>query len=114
MNLQRLDNPQQLSPVAPLEPSQVDSLATVLSRTYQDEPELAYMVPDEEVRRIVSPSLSQSAIRAGQRYGEIHTTENEDGVAVWSRPEHDMPFHRIVRSVPKQVSFHHGLLFTAR
>jgi hypothetical protein len=114
MNLQRLDNPQQLSPVARLEPSQVDSLATVLSRTYQDEPDLAYMVPDEAMRRIVSPSLFQSAIRAGQRYGEIHTTENADGVAVWIRPEHDLPFGRMVRTGPMEFSFNLGWEYTAR
>jgi hypothetical protein len=114
MNLQRLDNPQQLSPAARLEPSQLDSLATVLSRTFQDEPELVYMVPDEEARRIVSPSLFLSAIRAGQRYGEIHTTENADGVAVWIRPEHDLPFRRMVRTELMELSFNLGWEYTAR
>src|SRR6266850_6294186 len=114
MNLQRLDNPQQLSLAPRLEPSQVDSLATVLSRTFQNEPELVYMLPDEQARRMVSPSLFLSAIRAGQRYGEIHTTENADGVAVWIRPEHDLAFRRMVRTGLMDFRFNLGWEYTSR
>jgi len=114
MNLQRLENPQQLSPLAPLEAPKLDSLATVLSRAFHSEPNLVYMVPDENTRRIVSPSIFLSAIRAGELYGEIHTTENADGVAVWIRPEYDLPFRRMVRMGLMAFPFNQEREFTTR
>src|SRR2546428_11623027 len=114
MNLQRLENPQQLSPPAPLEAPKLDALATVLSRAFHSEPNLVYMVPDENTRRIVSPSIFLSAIHAGQLYGEIHTMENADGVAVWIRPEYDLPFRRMVRMGLMAFPFNQEREFTTR
>ena len=56
------------------------------------------MVPNEQVRRVAAPSFFLSAIRAGHLYGEIHTTEKGDGVAVWIGPEHALPFRRMMRA----------------
>src|SRR4030095_78201 len=96
MSLQRIEAEQRFSSEAELEASEVEALATVLTRTFHDEPNIEYVLPDEEVRRIALPSFGLSAIRAGQLYGEIHKTEDPDGVAVWIRPEHDLPFRRMV------------------
>jgi len=40
------------------------------------------MIPDEESRRDVLPWFFEAAIRAGQLYGEVRTTETIDGGAV--------------------------------
>ena len=61
-----------------------------LSRICHDEASLEYVAPDEEGRQILLPSFFRSAIRAGELYGEIHMSENGDGVAVWIRPEHHL------------------------
>ena len=98
MNLQRLDDPQeQLSTAPRLEASRIDSFATLLSRAFHNEPDLVYMVQDEEARRTVSLSFFQAAIQAGLVFGEILTTDNADGVAVWISPDHDLPFRRTLR-----------------
>jgi hypothetical protein len=84
MNLQRLDNPA-LNLVVPLAASHVDSLVTTFSGALDEEPNFLYWVPDERTRRIVLASFFRSAIRAGELYGEIHTTENADAIAIWIR-----------------------------
>jgi hypothetical protein len=97
MNLERLDNPLELNRSPGPQASRLDSLATVLSRAYHGNPSLTYLIPGAEVRRIVSPSLFLSVIRAGQLYGEIHTTENGDCVSVWINPAYEPSSRRIVR-----------------
>ena len=67
-----------------------------LSRICHDEASLEYVAPDEEGRQILLPSFFRSAIRAGELYGEIHMSENGDGVAVWIRPEHHLAFRQMV------------------
>jgi GNAT superfamily N-acetyltransferase len=70
----------------PLEPSQADELASVLSRVHYDEPQFRYMMPDERARLRLLPGLFHIAIRASQRYGEIYTTQSIDGGVLWIRP----------------------------
>src|SRR5262245_48229492 len=114
MNVQRLDNLRHPIPAASLDALQSESLATALSRTLHDEPNLVYMVPDSDARRIMSPSFFLSAVRAGQLFGEIHTTENADGVAVWIHPEHVLPFRRMVWSAMFAFPFAQGWEFSMR
>src|SRR5262245_24106847 len=87
MNLHRVDHPQQSPCAVRVEVSRIESLAAVLSRTLRHQPNLLYMFPDQETRRIVLPSFFLSVVDAGLLHGEIHTTENADGAAVWIRPE---------------------------
>jgi hypothetical protein len=114
MNLQRFENRQQLIPAAHVEASQAETLATALSRALHNEPDMAYMFPNEETRRIVSPVFFLSAIRAGQGCGEIRATEDPAGVAVWIRPEYDLPHHRTVRMGPIALPFNDGSELTSR
>jgi hypothetical protein len=97
MNVHKLENPQQAASATRMEASQASSLAKALSRILHNEPNLEYMIPDDEARRNLSPLFFLSAIRVGQLYGEIRMTDNEDGVAVWIRPEYGLPFRRLVR-----------------
>ena len=114
MNLQRLVNPVLLNTVVPLEASHVEALVTTLSGALHDEPNFLYMVPDERTRRIVLPSFFRSAIRAGERYGEIHMTENADAVAIWIRPEHNRPFRRLMQTAFMPLPFNQRWEFTTR
>jgi hypothetical protein len=97
MSLQRIEAEQRFNSEAELKASEVNSLVAVLARTFHNEPNLEYVLPVEQARRVALPSYYLSAIRAGQLYGEIHKTENSEGVAVWIRPEHNLPFHRMVQ-----------------
>src|SRR5262249_37485534 len=115
MNLQKSENVQQLIPGVQMGPSQVGPLANLLGRIFHNEANFEYLFPDEEARRIVLPSFFRSAIRAGRLYGEIHTTENQEGVAVWIRPEHNVPFRQLLRTRLPEVHLKVGFdQYTAR
>jgi hypothetical protein len=105
MNLQRLVHSLQYNAATQLEASQMDARANVLSHAYHKEPYLAYLIPDAEARRIVSPWLFLSVIRAGQLYGEINTTESGDGAAVWISPFYDVSLRRRVRAALMSMPF---------
>jgi len=62
------------SHVVPLDMSQVELLAAVLSRALQDEPNFKYLMPDEQVRTV--------AIRACHFYGEIGEVPAETQIAL--------------------------------
>jgi len=106
--MQKVDDSPQLNPVVCLETSQVDVLATVLSRVFHNEPSFVYVMPDEEIRRTVSPWFFRSAIHASLRYGEIRTTEAADAAALWISPEHDLTFGRMVRTGMIETPFKLG------
>jgi len=85
--------------VVRMETSQVEFLGKVLSRAFYNEPSVRYMMPDEQVRRVWLPwFFSSVVIRAGQRYGEIYTTANIEGGALWISPGLAFTFGRIVRT----------------
>jgi GNAT superfamily N-acetyltransferase len=101
MNLQThpLPNSYSLSESAPLIGSEISSLANVLSRICHDEPNLEYIIPDQAARRMLLPSFLQAAILAGQLNGQVHISENHDGIAVWIGPEHNLALGEIMHSM---------------
>ena len=69
------------------EMGQIDLFAITLSRALHDEPNFTYLIPDERERRELLPWFFRSlAIRASQFCGEIYTTDNIDGAALWIGP----------------------------
>jgi hypothetical protein len=96
--MQKIDESQGLNPAVPLETSEVDLLARVLSDAFYDEPSFVYLMPDEKTRRIVSPLVFRHAIRASQMYGDVHTTQAVDGAALWLSPARDWTLTRMVRT----------------
>src|SRR5262249_60486174 len=85
--------------VVRMETSQVEFLGKVLSRAFYNEPSVRYMMPDELVRRAWLPwFFSSVVIRASQLYGEIYTTANMEGGALWISPGRAFTFGRIVRT----------------
>jgi GNAT superfamily N-acetyltransferase len=83
--------------VIPVDPSQSDALATVLSRAFYDGPEFRYIMPDDEDRLALLPEVFRTSIRASQLYGEIHTTPGGDGAALWIAPRPTVTPARMVR-----------------
>lgn len=69
-----------------LREGEVEPLADVLARAFHHEPNFTHMLPDEKRRSKVLPWFFTAAIRAGLRYGKVHTTETTDGGAVWLGP----------------------------
>lgn len=74
------------SPVVRMGPHQAEKLSAVLYRALYDDPQVRYMLPDDRERRRIFPSLIFNAMRVSQENGEIYTTQNVDGGALWIRP----------------------------
>jgi hypothetical protein len=97
------------SRVVRLDISQADSLASVLSRAIQNEPNFKYLIPDEQARRTILPwFLRAVAIRACHAYGEIYTTPTIDGGALWIGPGHTRAFEQMVRREMLAMPFNLG------
>jgi GNAT superfamily N-acetyltransferase len=75
------------SDVIRLEPSQIEELANVLSRDFHTSAAFQYLIPDEHARFHILEVFFCDAIRASQSHGEIQTTRNIDGGALWIYPE---------------------------
>ena len=106
--MQQVYDAQQSKAPGILDTSQIDLLANVLSRSFHDNPNFVYMIPDEGTRRTLSPWIFRSAIRATQLYGEIYTTETIDGGALWFSPEQHLTFEQMVRTGMVEMPFNLG------
>ena len=60
-----------------LEPSRIDDAAAVLARGFQDDSFQCYIIPDEEERWRLSPSIFAVLVRYGVLAGEVWTTEGK-------------------------------------
>jgi len=79
--------------------SQVESLGKVLTRSFYNNAAVTYILPDPQVRLAVLPWFFNSvAIRAGRLCGEVFTTANVDGGALWIRPGVDLTIGNAVRT----------------
>src|SRR5262245_52696427 len=74
-------------PAIRMRTSQVELLGNTLARCFHDDPGVTYILPDPHVRRVVLPwFFTCVAIRTSRVCGEIYTTANVDGGALWLRP----------------------------
>jgi hypothetical protein len=86
-------------PVTHLQVSHTEALATLLSRSFQNEPNFVYIMPDEQARRIVLRWFFQMvAIPASRIFGEVCTTNQIDGASLWIRGGSGFPFERMIRN----------------
>jgi len=92
----RFETTRRPDPAVRLETPKAGVLAAVLSRAFHNEPNFAYITPDERARRAVLPWFFHSAIRVSQLYGEIYTTETLDGGALWISPGRVLTFVRML------------------
>jgi hypothetical protein len=69
-----------------MEPYQAETVGTMLYRAIYDDPQIRYVLPDEQERRRILPGLIFNAMWVCEKYGEIYTTESVDGGILWIRP----------------------------
>ena len=90
--------------VARLRVSQTEALATMLSRSFQNEPNFVYLIPDEQARRISLRWFFQmAAIPASRLFGEICTTNQIDGASLWIRTGTGFTFERMIRNATRRI-----------
>jgi hypothetical protein len=76
-----------------------DSLETVLSRAFQNEPSVTYVFPDEATRQALLPLFFRSVvIPATQMHGEVCMTPDIDGTSLWISPGRFSTFASMMRS----------------
>ena len=80
-----------LTEVEPLPPGAVRAAAGVMARAFQDDPAWAWVVPDEERRRRVLPTLFRSGLKLESLRGNIIRSKDGAGVAIWMPPHSPRP-----------------------
>jgi hypothetical protein len=79
--------------------SQAELLGSVLSWALYNDPGVAHIIPDQQTRRAVLPWYFRAvAIPTSQLYGEIYTTANVQGGALWISPRHVSSFWRVLKT----------------
>ena len=63
-------------------------LSRVMSRAFFTNPTTLYCLPDESGRSDKLDWFLRIALRCGQKYGSVHTTDEEEGAAIWLSPSH--------------------------
>ena len=95
-------------PAVPIRSSQVALLGTILTRAYYNNPGVTHVLPDPDVRRwVLSWFFTSVALRVSRLCGEIYTTANVDGGALWICPGANLTIGHAVRtellSVPQKL-----------
>ena len=84
-----------MADVRKVEPGDVAMLASMMARSFQDDPGFSWAVPDPERRRRLLPRYF--AIQMGRIYlpkGEVYTTGDGAAAALWAPPgKWETPFH---------------------
>ncbi len=89
--------------------SGIESFERLLSDAFQNEPRFSYVIPDEPARRVALPWFFRSvAIPACSTRGEIYTTENLTGGALWVRPGETTVFRELLQSEILAAPFNLG------
>jgi hypothetical protein len=102
----RFDKITALNPAVRMHMSQARCLETVLSRVFHNDPAVTYILPNDAARCAVLPWFFRSvAIRASQFCGEIYTTADVDGGALWIYPGRISAFAQIVRAEMNGMPF---------
>ena len=79
--------------------SQVKLLGSVLTESFFNNPGVSYILPDAHMRRsVLSWFFTSVAIRASWLCGEIYTTENVDGGALWISPGVELTIGHAIRT----------------
>jgi hypothetical protein len=87
-----------LQPAVRIRSSQVEHLGAVLTRAFHNDPSVTYILPDPHVRRsVLSWFFATVALRTSRLCGEIYTTVNVDGGALWIYPGVDLTIGHAVR-----------------
>lgn len=86
-------------PALRIRASQIQSLGSVLAGAFYNDPGVTYILPDTNTRRsVLSWFFTSVAIRTSRLCGEIYTTANVDGGALWIRPGMELTIGQVVRT----------------
>ena len=86
-------------PAVRIRASQIQSLGSVLAGAFYNDPVVTYILPDTNTRRsVLSWFFTSVAIRTSRLCGEIYTTANVDGGALWIRPGMELTIGQVVRT----------------
>lgn len=89
------------SGIVRLRPDDVAEAGRVLSEAFQEDPFLAYLMPDRGRRRRSGRWFMATGVGYGLRFGEVYVTDGDGvgGAAVWLRPgATDVTLPRMARS----------------
>jgi hypothetical protein len=73
-------------PLRDLRTDDIEEMASVLARAFQDDPFYRFLCPDPERRRAVLPWLFASWMRYVQRTGRAWVTAGGEGAVLWRTP----------------------------
>ena len=104
-----------INPAIRIRTSQVEPLGSVLTRSFFYDPCATYILPDKDARRAaLSWFFTSVAIRTTRLCGEIYTTVNVDGGALWIRPDVELTIGQAVRAEMLSLPFKLDRLSIAR
>jgi len=63
-------------------------IGRLFARAFQEDPLMRYAIPDAQQRRRLLPALMGLNVRYGCRYGEVYSTAECTGAAIWLPPGH--------------------------
>ena len=73
--------------IVPLREADIPRAAAALTRAFYDDPLQVYTLPDPVARTERSPALFKAALRYGVLFGEVLTTPDVLGAAIWIGPD---------------------------
>src|SRR5215472_11691493 len=94
------------NPALRIRSSQVELLGNLLTEAFYKDPAAEYILPDAHTRRsVLSWFFTSVAIRITRLCGEICTTANVDGGALWLRPGVELTIGHAVRMEMPSLPF---------
>src|SRR5215471_16708385 len=95
-----------VNPAVRIRTSQIERLGSVLARAFYDNPGVTYILPDALTRHsVLSWFFNSVAIRTSRLCGEIYTTADVDGGALWIRPGVELTIGHAVRTEMLSLPF---------
>ena len=95
-----------VNPAVRIRTSQLDLLGSVLTRAFYDDPGVGYVLPDTVTRRsVLSWFFNSVAIRTSRLCGEIYTTADVNGAALWISPGVEVTIGHAVRTEMSSLPF---------
>lgn len=94
--------------IVSMSPEDAKTIGHVLAGAFHNEPNFTYMLPDDEKRREVLPWFLTAAVKTGHLYGEVHTTPDLQGAAIWLGPGIELGITEMLRTGLIKMPFMFG------
>jgi ribosomal protein S18 acetylase RimI-like enzyme len=90
--------------IVALTDSQVPVAGALLARAFYDDPLMIYSIPNALERERLLPEVYARMIRFGTLAGEVYTTADFEGVALWMPPGATWPREKMVASGMNEIA----------